>query len=217
MLDACNHGDTSGAREDPAGSAASPSNGVYSGEERRQILQLARRTVRAAAASGQRPDIRPAALAAKLSEPKGCFVTLTETGRLRGCIGHLFAEEPLFQAVVNSAFSAALQDARFAPVTPAEVDLLEIEVSVLSAPEPLEFQSPEDLLARLQPHQDGVVLNLRGHSATYLPQVWEQLPDKVKFLESLSQKAGCAAGAWRDSDTTVLIYHVEAFKESELR
>jgi AmmeMemoRadiSam system protein A len=100
-------------------------------------------------------------------------------------------------------------------VQPGELNQLEIEISVLTEPKPLPFTSPEDLLAKLQPGKDGVVLKLDGRGATFLPQVWEQLPDKVEFLNRLSEKAGCAPGDWRKPGTSVLIYHVEAFKESE--
>ena len=223
MLDSRNGDGTSGQTEEVEGCASSacqgsaPPAGLYSREERKQLLQLARETVREASVSGQRPKVNAAVFRAKLSEIKGCFVTLTEAGQLRGCLGNIFPHESLFQAVVDNAFSAALQDYRFGPVQPEEVERLAIEISVLTTPQPLEFKSPEDLLTKLQPHQDGVVLNLSGHSATYLPQVWQQLPDKVRFLESLSQKAGCPASAWRETGASVLIYHVEAFQESAVR
>jgi AmmeMemoRadiSam system protein A len=116
---------------------------------------------------------------------------------------------------MENARNAALHDPRFPPVLPREIDRLEIEISVLTAPQPLIFASPEDLLQKLKPHQDGVVLRMGGRSATYLPQVWDQLPDKVDFLNHLAEKAGCASDAWRGPDTSVFIYHVEAFKESE--
>ncbi len=152
---------------------------------------------------------------AKFAEVKGCFVTLTENGALRGCIGHILPQLPLYRAVIENAQSAATRDYHFQPVKPGELDKLEIEVSVLTAPQPLTFSSPDDLLAKLRPHRDGVVLQVNGRGATYLPQVWEQIPDKVMFLNTLSEKAGCPPDAWRQPGTVVNIYHVEAFKESE--
>ena len=116
-----------------------------------------------------------------------------------------------------NAENAAIRDPRFSPVQTDELSQLEIEISVLTEPQPLAFSSPDNLLTQLQPHKDGVVLRLGNRGATYLPQVWEQLPDKVEFLNSLSQKAGCEASAWRKPGTEVLIYHAEAFKENELR
>jgi AmmeMemoRadiSam system protein A len=102
-------------------------------------------------------------------------------------------------------------------VTPREVSQLEIEISVLTEPQPLFFSSPEDLLRRLRPGVDGVVLQLGGRGATYLPQVWEQIPDREDFLNNLAEKAGCAPSAWREPGTSVLIYHVESFKESDFQ
>jgi AmmeMemoRadiSam system protein A len=117
---------------------------------------------------------------------------------------------------MDNAVSAAMRDTRFLPVRPEELPQIEVEISVLTTPAPLAFSSPEDLLAKLHPHQDGVVLQVEGRGATYLPQVWEQIPDKVQFLNSLAQKAGCAPDAWRKPGTQVHIYHVESFSESEL-
>ena len=146
---------------------------------------------------------------------KGCFVTLTEHGRLRGCVGHIQPQEPLYKAVMDNTLNAAKRDPRFKSVRPDELDQVEIEISVLTVPEPLAFNSPEDLLAKLQPHRDGVVLQMDNRSATYLPQVWEEIPDKTRFLDSLAQKAGAAASDWRAPGTQVFIYRVESFKESE--
>ena len=188
---------------------------TYSADERRFLLELARKTVREVVATGRLPAVDPAPLASKFTTKKGCFVTLTERGALRGCIGHIVAQEPLVQAVVDNARNAALRDPRFSPVTAEEVAQLEIEISVLTEPMPLFFNSPKDLLQKLQPGKDGVVLQIGGRSATYLPQVWEQIPDKVEFLNSLAEKAGCAASDWRGSGVTVSIYHVESFKESD--
>jgi AmmeMemoRadiSam system protein A len=109
-----------------------------------------------------------------------------------------------------------MRDPRFSPVQPDELDKIEIEISVLTVPQPLNFSSPEDLLDKLQPHKDGVVLQIGNRGATYLPQVWEQIPDKVTFLNSLAQKAGCAPNDWRKPGTKVSIYHVEPFNESEI-
>jgi AmmeMemoRadiSam system protein A len=155
-------------------------------------------------------------LSAKFAEPKGCFVTLTSGGQLRGCIGNILPQAPLHQAVFENAISSATRDHRFPPVQPAELDKIEIEISVLTAPKPLSFSSPEDLLGKLQAHKDGVVLQMGGQMSTYLPQVWEHFPDKVKFLDSLAEKAGCAPARWREPQTSVLTYRVESFSESDL-
>ena len=219
LLDYRNSGDTSSVKDRVVGYAAiafyAPEPQTYSKEDRRFLLDLARRTVKEVVTKGVPPAVDLKSLPAKFAEVKGCFVTLTENGGLRGCIGNIMPQYPLGQAVVENARSAAMRDFRFQPVRPDELDKLEIEVSVLTVPQPLAFNSPDDLLAQLRPHRDGVVLQVNGHGATYLPQVWEQIPDKIMFLNTLSEKAGCAADAWRSPGTAVSIYHVEAFKESE--
>jgi AmmeMemoRadiSam system protein B/AmmeMemoRadiSam system protein A len=219
LLDCRNSGDTAGDKSNVVGYAAiafyAPPAGQFTAADRHYLLDLARRTVREAAATGKLPEVSADGLAPKFTAPKACFVTLTRRGDLRGCIGNLEPGGPLYQAIVENARSAALRDSRFEPVTPREVDQLEIEISVLTEPQPLFFSSSADLLRKLQPGVDGVVLQIGRHSATFLPQVWEQLPDKVDFLNHLAEKAGCASTAWRQPGTSVFIYHVECFKESE--
>jgi hypothetical protein len=229
LLDYRNSGDTTGDKlrgvvgyaaiafyAPAAGLIAAPAAQQLTAADRRYLLELARKAVRESVTTGRLPEVSPDGLAARITGSKGCFVTLTERGELRGCIGYIMAQGPLYQAVLENARNAALHDPRFPTVSPREVDRLEIEISVLTTPRPLLFASPEDLLEKLQPHQDGVVLRIGGRSATYLPQVWDQLPDKVDFLNNLAEKAGCEPDAWRQPGALVLIYHVEAFKESEL-
>jgi MEMO1 family protein len=220
LLDYRNSGDTAGSKEGVVGYAAvvftEPAEVGLSVAEKRLLLELARKTVREVVEHGRLPEFATDGLAPALAETKGCFVTLTEGGRLRGCIGHILPQEPLYRAVMSNARSAAVADARFEPVRPGELGRLEFEISVLTVPKPLKFDSPDDLLAKLRPREDGVVLQLGERGATYLPQVWEQLRDKVEFLDSLAVKAGGAPGDWRRPGTTVLIYQVEAFKEAEL-
>lgn len=141
---------------------------------------------------------------------------MTKRGELRGCIGHLGAEEPLYQDVLDNARAAALEDPRFPAVSPKELDRLEIEISVLTTPRRLSFDSPEDLLNKLRPHRDGVVLRIGNRTATYLPQVWEQIGDKIEFLNTLSEKAGCPPDAWRGPGVSVAVYEVESFGEAQL-
>jgi AmmeMemoRadiSam system protein A len=220
LLDYRNSGDTSGNKSGgvvgyTAIAFTAPEQESFSKDERKLLLDLARRTVKEVVTTNRLPAVDPKTLPAKFAEPKGCFVTLTENGGLRGCIGNIMPQVPLYQAVISNAQSAATRDHRFQPVRPDELDKLEVEVSVLTVPQPLAFSSPDDLLAKLKPHRDGVVLQVNGRGSTYLPQVWEQIPDKVMFLNTLSEKAGCPANAWRSPGTAVAIYHVEAFKESE--
>jgi len=220
LLDYRNSGDTSGNK---AGGVVgytaiaffAPQDERFNRDERKQLTSLARQTLTQVVTTGKFPAVDEKQFPKKFLENSGCFVTLTKHGQLRGCIGHIIAQEPLYKAVMDNAKSAALNDGRFPQVTAAELKEIEIEVSVLTAPAPLAFRSPEDLLAKLQPHRDGVVLQIQGRGSTYLPQVWAQIPDKVMFLSTLAQKAGCSADAWRQPGTQVFIYHVEAFHEKE--
>ncbi len=140
---------------------------------------------------------------------------MTINGNLRGCIGSLSPQEPLYRAVISRAKAAATDDPRFPPVRRDELDKIAVEISVLAPPKRLAFSSPQDLLQKLRPGIDGVVLRVDGHTATYLPQVWKQLPDKRTFLRELSQKAGLAADAWQSPRAVVMTYQVEAFHEED--
>lgn len=229
LVDMRNSGDTSGDQARVVGyaaiafyamqlappSAPPETQGLTPGE-RRHLLRFARETLREVTATGRLPEVPATDITPALLERRACFVTLTERSALRGCIGNLTPEMPLYRAVLENTRSAALHDPRFPAVTEREVGQLEIEISVLTEPQPLAYSSPEDLLANLRPHRDGVVLRMGSAVATYLPQVWDDLPDKAAFLDSLARKAGRRAGDWRRPDTSVLIYHVESFKESDL-
>jgi AmmeMemoRadiSam system protein A len=221
LLDYRNSGDTSGDKSRVVGYSAiafyEPAPQNYEAKERKFLLDLARRTLACVVTNHDSPgpEVNTKDLSPRLSETKGCFVTLTENGGLRGCIGHILPQEALYQAVEDNARNAAIRDPRFQPVGPDELKKIKIEISVLTEPQPLSFKSPEDLLNKLEPGEDGVVLRIGPRGATYLPQVWEQLPDKVQFLSHLAQKAGCAPDDWRGRNVNVSIYHVEAFEESE--
>ncbi len=238
LLDCRNSGDTSGDKSQgvvgyaaiaffsddqtkPSSEKTKPSTGApshtadtYRKDERTRLLELARNSL-AAAAGGQQAPAVPAAISEGLRQPRACFVTLTIDGRLRGCIGSLRPEEPLAEAVIRRARSAALEDPRFSPVAVDEVKRIHIEISVLSLPTPLAFKSPEDLLAKLRPGVDGVVLSVGPEQATYLPQVWKEIPSKEAFLGSLSRKAGLGESAWRSPEAKVETYQVEAFEEAK--
>lgn len=188
---------------------------VYSSQDRHLMLGLARQSLQKAAA-GEPAISVPAGLPVQLLAKKGCFVTLTIKGELRGCIGNILPDRPLAEAVVSNSRLAALSDSRFSPVTPAEVPDIDIEVSVLSTPTQLHFISADDLMKKLRPRIDGVVLKIGEHRATFLPQVWDQLSNPNDFLNHLTTKAGLYPQAWRDGNTELLIYQVEAFKESEV-
>jgi MEMO1 family protein len=217
VLDYRNSGDVTGDKDRVVGYTAvafyAPAAENLSASGRKFLLDLARQTLLRVTAGGDLPEVVGKDVPPKLAEKKACFVTLTKEGALRGCIGHMVAVEPLHQAVAENARNAALRDPRFPPVKPEELDKIKIEISVLTEPQPLAFSSPEDLLSKLHPNEDGVLLHIGPRTATFLPQVWAQIPDKVKFLEHLSEKAGCDSSAWRSKDVSVDIYHVECFEE----
>jgi AmmeMemoRadiSam system protein A len=188
----------------------------FAAEERQFILAAARRALFDAVTSVafSPPLVPPPSLEAKLAEQRGCFVTLTKGGLLRGCIGQVVPRDPLFQVAMENVRNAALFDPRFQPIQAEEVEAITIEISILTEPQAVAFASPEDLLDKLHPNEDGVWLKIGSRSATFLPQVWAQVPGKLEFLNLLARKAGCHASAWRDTDATVALYQVEAFAES---
>ncbi len=182
--------------------------------ECKYLLTLAR-TVIEQAARGESPLQIPAAPESKrLSAPGAAFVTLhTRSGNLRGCIGTLEAHRTLVEDVQDNAQAAAFRDPRFPPVSAAELSNLVVEVSVLTPPEPLAFDGPTDLIRKLRPNVDGVLIGRGWNRATFLPQVWEQLPDPEEFLAHLCNKAGLPANAWQWPDLNVSTYQVEKFTE----
>lgn len=227
LLDYRNSGDTAGDKSAVVGYASiaftgnksaesiSTKSESLSKEDKKFLLSLARKTIKASAEGAPLPVVDEKNLSPVLKEKKACFVTLTKNGQLRGCIGHIYPIEPLYKAVIENARSAALYDTRFSPVRPDEVNQLEIEISILTEPKPLSYSNWQDLLTKLRPNVDGVILNIGGRRATFLPQVWEQLPDKEDFLRHLSLKAGANPDDWKKPDTEVLIYNVEHFSESQ--
>ena len=128
--------------------------------------------------------------------PRASFVTLQRHGELRGCIGHLEAVQAVGQDVVENAFRAAFRDPRFPPLTTAEYADIHVHISLLTPAEAMQFTSEQDLIAQLQPGEDGLILAYHGHRATFLPSVWEILPQANQFLGHLKLKAGLAADFW---------------------
>ena len=143
----------------------------------------------------------------------GTFVTLTLNKQLRGCIGSLISDEPIRTGVRRNAINAAFHDPRFAPLSAADFEKVKIEISILSAPQRLNYRDGDDLLEKLRPGVDGVIVRKDHASATFLPQVWEQLPEKHDFLSHLCTKAGLAADAWRQTRLEISTYQVQHFSE----
>ncbi|RMG33690.1 MAG: AmmeMemoRadiSam system protein A [Gammaproteobacteria bacterium] len=166
----------------------------YDTHEREQMLEVARRSITHGLEKGAPLRVDPRRFPEKLQARRACFVTLNRESQLRGCIGHLEPVQTLIEDVAENAFAAAFRDPRFPPLQANETADLEIHISVLSEPEPLPFEDEQDLLAKLRPGVDGLILEAPlGHRGTFLPSVWEQLPHPRDFLAHLRLKAGLPA------------------------
>jgi AmmeMemoRadiSam system protein A len=177
----------------------------------RQLIAVARHAI---AAEFRTASVAPITDGA-LSAPGATFVTLFCRGDLRGCIGSLKATRPVGIDVRENAFAAAFRDPRFAPLTVPEFDATSIEVSLLSRAESVCFGAEAELWSRLRPGVDGVTLEIGDHRATFLPQVWDSLPEPRAFLAALKDKAGLPADFWSPL-LNVALYQVTKWKESEL-
>jgi uncharacterized protein len=184
-------------------------------EERQLLLQIAREAIESAVNGREPPALELSALPPQLQEQGASFVTLTLEDNLRGCIGALQATQSLALDVQEHAVAAALEDYRFGPVVPEEVARLEIEISRLSPSQVLEYSDPNKLLSRLRPGIDGVVLRHGIQRATFLPQVWEKVPDPADFLTQLCYKMGAPGELWKREHLQVSTYQVEEFKEGQ--
>lgn len=183
---------------------------MYTKHQRKQLLDLANQSIIYGLDYGRPFSPRIDEYEAALLENAASFVTLERNGQLRGCIGTLEACQPLINDVAHNAYSAAFRDPRFSPLTKNELDDLDIHISVLSQPEPMDVSSEEDLLAQLVPGKDGLIFESGHHRGTFLPSVWEQLPLAEDFVRHLKIKAGLSAEGWPD-DIKVSRYYTEAF------
>lgn len=186
---------------------------LLSPDERLLLLKLARQALEASVCGNRLPPLVLPELPPGLQQPGASFVTLTIHGNLRGCVGALEPYQPLAEDVREHAVAAALQDFRFPPVQPSELPDIRIEVSRLTLPHELDYASSDDLLSRLRPGLDGVTLMDGRMRATFLPQVWEKLPDAPTFLSHLCYKMGAPDDLWRRKKLRVQIYQVEEFHE----
>ena len=181
--------------------------------DQKHLLRIARKALVASVQGNPLPLLNHDNLPAVLLKKGASFVTLTINNRLRGCIGTLEAYQPLAKDVQEHAVAAALQDFRFPKVQPSELPNIEIEISVLSPRIPLKYESPEELIQNLRPGTDGVVLQDGFRKATFLPQVWEKLPNPEEFLSQLCRKMGAPGDLWRKKSPSISIYQVQKFHE----
>ena len=231
LLHYSNSGDTAGDRSRVVGYAAIAFFGdlpmenldntaaPFTEAQGQVLVKLARQTIMDKLGSGAAEPASEDLLAAlgddRFNLPCGTFVTLKIKGRLRGCIGNLTSTETVLDGVKRNAINAALHDPRFSPLSKDELERTQIEVSILSEPQPLAYRDGQDLIKKLRAHVDGVIIR-KGHaSATFLPQVWEQLPGPEDFLTHLCMKAGLPSDAWKNSELEVSTYQVQYFEESQ--
>ena len=179
------------------------------------LLQIARQSI--ASAFGLAPEVDKEALVAEypeLAKEQATFVTLTINGQLRGCIGSIIPHRRLIDDLVANARAAAFEDPRFSPLTREEFENVDIEVSLLTVPKELPYTDTEDLRKKIRPGVDGVILQLDGRQATFLPQVWEELNDFDLFFAHLCLKAGLPQNCLA-YHPLIFTYQVEKFKECD--
>jgi AmmeMemoRadiSam system protein B/AmmeMemoRadiSam system protein A len=231
LLHYSNSGDTAGDRSRVVGYAAfafyedlsmenkGNAGAQFSEVQGQELVKLARKTILdklGGDASGPvSEDLLSALKDDRFKLHRGTFVTLKIKGQLRGCIGNLTSMETVLESVNRNAVNAAFHDPRFSPLSKEELGRTVIEVSILTEPQPLVFRDGQDLIKNLRVHVDGVIIR-KGHAgATFLPQVWEQLPKPEDFLAHLCMKAGLPSDAWENSELEVLTYQVQYFEENQ--
>jgi len=222
LLYYANSGDITGDKERVVGYAAmvfvdkeqdEQSTEPLNEKEQELLLTLARYTAEQYLETGKIPQVDETKLTPSLKKVQGCFTTFNKDQNLRGCIGHILPQEELYKCVMDNAVNAAVNDARFQPVTLEEMKEIDIEISVLTVPQKLEFESGNDLTNKLTPMVDGVVLKQGFKQSTYLPQVWANFESKDQFLTSLCRKGGMSLNCWQDTNTEVFTYQAFVFEE----
>lgn len=181
-------------------------------EHKQLLLSIARQSIQHGLEKQKPLPINISQYPHPLTESRATFVTLEINEGLRGCIGSLEAHRPLIVDIAQNAFAAAFEDPRFPPITHEELKKTEISLSLLTPPMKLEIQNEESLLSQLQPFQDGLILEEGFRRATFLPAVWEDLPDPIEFLNHLKMKAGWPINYW---SSRIKAYRYRAEKISE--
>lgn len=184
-------------------------------EEGALLLKLARQSIlsRLREENEALAALKTSASKPVLEEKRGIFVSLHKKGNLRGCIGNIDPCKTIWEGVMENAVHAAFNDSRFSRLSPEEVTDTSIEVSILTPPQKLEYRDAEDLLTKLRPGIDGVIIKKNDCSATFLPQVWDQLNDPETFLSHLCMKAGLSSREWESGNLNVSVYQVQLFEE----
>ena len=231
VLDYSNSGDTAGPKDKVVGYSAvaffqnsstekaadNKNTSFLTREQGKALLRLARRSIQKELDSVEvepLPErLQKVLQSRKLQKNRGTFVTLNQDSSLRGCMGNISAGNSILEGIEQNAVKAAFRDPRFPELSAAELPKTRIKISILSKPKPLDYNSPKQLLQRLQKEKPGVILQKGYSRATYLPQVWEKLPDPQTFLTRLCQKAGLSKQAWKEEDIGILTYRAQYFEE----
>ncbi|MFH0711120.1 MAG: AmmeMemoRadiSam system protein A [Candidatus Aenigmatarchaeota archaeon] len=151
----------------------------------------------------------------ELKSERGVFVTIFKNGELRGCIGYPYPTQSAIKNLREAAVGVT-RDPRFPPLKKGELEEIVIEVSILTEPKLIEVKKSKEYLERIEPHKDGLIIKNDMRSGLFLPQVWEQLPDKIEFLTHLCLKAGLSSDEWISDGTTIYKFQVEFVKEDEI-
>jgi AmmeMemoRadiSam system protein A len=182
--------------------------------DKKKLLEIARESITRAVRNKQLKKIKLQEHSQLLRDPGASFVTLTIREKLRGCIGTLEANQPLILDVQEHAVAAAMEDYRFTVVREEELQLINIEISRLTPVHLMDYSTPEDLVSKLRVNVDGVLIKASGRRATFLPQVWDKVPDAEQFLSQLCMKMGALPDLWRGKHIQVYTYQIEKIKET---
>jgi len=182
-------------------------------KEKKLLLSLSRQTLEGYFCVEEKLKVDEKSLSNKLLEKRATFVTLFKNGELRGCIGNILPKFPLFKDVINNSLSAAFSDPRFPQLAQEELGKIKIEISILTIPKRIIYNDCNDLLKKIKPEIHGIILQSGFFQATFLPDVWTQLPKKEDFLTNLSLKAGLAPNAWKNPEAEFFFYTTESFNE----
>lgn len=186
-------------------------NETISDRDKEYLINLARQTLYWYLKDGTIPTPAKDNLSDSIKQKRGCFVTLYKRNwGLRGCVGIFGEKKPLYENIINRAIAAAIHDTRFPKVTYDELKEIKIEITVLTKPKELHFVSHEDLLSKLRPLKDGVILTTRYGQSTYIPQVWKKIPDKEEFLSTLCQKHGAPRDTWKRENRNIQVFTYQA-------
>jgi uncharacterized protein len=148
------------------------------------------------------------------SEEGAVFVTIkTKEGALRGCVGSLIAHRSLYDDIIENSLSSAFKDPRFPPLNITELPFIKIEISLLKTPSELNYSGADDLLNKIVPNEDGLIIKYEDAQATFLPSVWEEISQKEEFISRLCQKAGLEADFWKSGKLEIYVYKAEKFSE----